>query len=183
MTGEARTDVRVVRLDPARDAEGLIRFLSTNRFPFHGTPAPTAEAARTRVEGGAFDAPDSIAYWIEAGGERVGVLHVQEATDSTPLLDLRIAESARGAGIGTAALRLGTAAVFHALPEVTRIEGNTRVDNAAMRAVFERCGYVKEAHYRRAWPVAGAEPLDTVAYAILRSDWRTGTTTPVAWES
>lgn len=45
-----------------------------------------------------------------------------------------------------------------------------------MREVFLRCGYVKEAHYRQAWP--GDVPHDAVGYAVLRSDWSTGTVTP-----
>jgi RimJ/RimL family protein N-acetyltransferase len=46
----------------------------------------------------------------------------------------------------------------------------TRHDNVAMRRVFEKCGFLKEAHHRRAWRVAGAEPVDAVGYAILRDE-------------
>ncbi len=34
----------------------------------------------------------------------------------------------------------------------------------------------------RAWPSADGEMLDGIGYAILRSDWESGTTTPVRWE-
>lgn len=47
----------------------------------------------------------------------------------------------------------------------------TRADNLAMRSIFFRTGWTKEAHYRRAWPVEGREPQDTVVYAILREEW------------
>lgn len=54
-----------------------------------------------------------------------------------------------------------------------------------MRSVLRRNGYVKEAHYRQAWPAPDgsphSSPHDGVGYAILRSDWRGGTTTPVRW--
>ena len=51
-----------------------------------------------------------------------------------------------------------------------------------MRRAFRRAGWVKEAHYREGWPVAGGQPLASVAYAILRSDVQSGTTTPVPWD-
>ncbi len=50
-----------------------------------------------------------------------------------------------------------------------------------MRRVLKRCGYVKEAHYRDAWPGVGGERYDSVGYAILRKDWAAGTTTSVRW--
>ncbi len=48
--------------------------------------------------------------------------------------------------------------------------------------VFQRCGWLKEAHYREGWPVEGAESVASVAYAILRRDWETGQTTTFIWE-
>ncbi|HAN85469.1 MAG TPA: N-acetyltransferase, partial [Micrococcus luteus] len=61
-------------------------------------------------------------------------------------------------------------------------EGQTREDNSPMLRTFQRAGWVKEAHYRRGWPVEGGEPVASVAYAMLRQDWENGTTTPVPWE-
>ena len=59
---------------------------------------------------------------------------------------------------------------------------HTREDNLAMRKTFLRCGWLKEAHYRESWPVEGGEPVASVAYAILRRDWQTGTVTRFEWE-
>ena len=56
------------------------------------------------------------------------------------------------------------------------------VDHLAMRRTFLRCGWLKEAHYREGWPVEGGTPVASVAYAILRRDWESGTTTPFVWE-
>lgn len=71
---------------------------------------------------------------------------------------------------------------FTSHPGVTRIEGQTREDNIAMRRTFARCGWVHEAHYRDGWPVEGAEPLAALAYSVLRRDWSSGTTTPLPRE-
>jgi RimJ/RimL family protein N-acetyltransferase len=51
-----------------------------------------------------------------------------------------------------------------------------------MRIVLRRNGYVKEAHYRQAWPGQDGSRHDGIGYAIHRSDWRSGTTTPVHWD-
>ena len=99
-----------------------------------------------------------------------------------PGLDVRISAAYRGRGIGAQALRWITAHLFETLPEISRLEGQTRQDNAAMRAVFRRCGYVKEAHYRKAWPDQSGVSVDGIGYAMLREDWERGTTTPVNWD-
>ena len=72
--------------------------------------------------------------------------------------------------------------MFETYPGLRRFEGQTREDNVAMRTVFVRSGWAKEAHYRQAWPVEGSEPKASIAYGILRRDWQTGTVTPVDWD-
>ena len=174
----------LIPLHSDADHDALVSFLSSNRFPFHVTESMTPLDAHDRVERGDYVGPENEPYWInlpEIG--IVGLIVFHEVTDGTPLIDLRISDEHRGRGIGTAALRCGTRALFEAHPEVLRIEGNTRVDNTAMRRAFASAGYVKEAHYRDGWSVAGGASLDSVAYAILRRDWVNGVTTPVAWDS
>jgi RimJ/RimL family protein N-acetyltransferase len=82
----------------------------------------------------------------------------------------------------TAAVRWLSGEVFGGWPGVNRIEAQTRRDNRAMRVVLRCCGYVKEAHYRRAWPAEDGVVLGGIGYALLRDDWeRWTTTTPVDW--
>jgi RimJ/RimL family protein N-acetyltransferase len=80
------------------------------------------------------------------------LIRLLDLADDTPMFDLRLRAACRGAGLGTHAVRWLTASLFTELPGIRRIEGTTRQDNAAMRRVFRKCGYVKEAHYRQAWP-------------------------------
>ncbi|MCS4276986.1 RimJ/RimL family protein N-acetyltransferase [Mycetocola sp. BIGb0189] len=149
----------------------------------HVVQRPSIEVARERWDSGDFALPNNLAYWITRAGERIGYLNFQEISDGTPMLDLRLADHGRGLGFGTRALDIGLGLMFTLFPAVNRIEGNTRIDNTPMRRVFEHVGFVKEAHYRQGWAVEGSEPVDSVAYALLRGDWETGTTTPVVWES
>lgn len=97
------------------------------------------------------------------------------------MFDLRLAEEFRGLGLGVGILKEVTDWVFNKFPGLRGFEGQTREDNVPMRKAFTRAGWVKEAHYRQGWPVDGGEPLASVAYAVLRTDWESGTTTPVPW--
>jgi len=119
--------------------------------------------------------------WIVSDDRRLGVLRLDDISDNAPLFDIRLAEEVRGRGIGQAALRVATQLVFTDYPKVERFEGQTREDNIAMRRVFERNGWTKEAHYRRAWPVPGGAPVASIAYAILRREWQTGDRVPLVW--
>ena len=164
------------------DGDALARFLGEHHWPFHVRARLGPAQAAELVAGWERDA-DSRAWWLERDGQVVGLLRVEDLDSwGDPSWDLRIAEGHRGAGIGTAAVRWLSGEVFGAWPGVNRIEAQTRRDNRAMRAVLRRCGYVKEAHYRRAWPAGDGAVHDGIGYALLRQDWERGTTTPVDWD-
>ena len=175
--------VSLVRLDPAEaDRADLVAFLTRQDWPFHVERHPSAAQVAEAIGAGAYRSEDRDTFWlVDDAGERVGFARLEDLSDGAPLFDLRLDAAARGRGLGAAALRALTDHVFTTMPEVDRFEGQTREDNRAMRKTFARCGFVKEAHYRRGWPVEGGEPVASVAYAILRGDWETGRTTPVNW--
>ncbi|MCT2583272.1 hypothetical protein [Actinophytocola gossypii] len=62
---------------------------------------------------------------------------------------------------------------FHTEPEP---DGETVRARVAAEA-FDNAFWITD---REAWPGPDG-PYDSVGYAILRRDWRTGTTTPVDW--
>ena len=165
------------------ERDQFIAFMSGSRFPFHVVSAPTIDDVSSAIDSGRYDGPDHAAFWInEHTLGRIGVAVLDDLADSTPLFDLRLAEQVRGRGYGTHVLRGLTALVFETNPAAHRFEGQTREDNIAMRKTFLRAGFVKEAHYREGWPVSGATPVASVAYAILRRDWESGETTEFEWE-
>lgn len=186
---ERRRPERVISLvafDPGADGEALVAFLTQNTFPFHAQAALTPSEARARVMRGHFWSAGRAGFWVVLDGERIGIAVLSDLEDipdgGAPLFDLRLAQSFRGAGLGEPVLRHLTTHVFESYPGLQRFEGQTRDDNVAMRTVFVRAGWVKEAHYRRAWPVEGGEPRASTAYGILRQDWESGTVTPVIWD-
>ncbi|MCD0178947.1 GNAT family N-acetyltransferase [Micrococcus luteus] len=176
--------VTFTRIDPAgADRTELISFMTGSRWPMHMRPQLTFTDVEEAIAAGAYSDEDNRSFWIDhAKHGRVGFVRLEDLTDPTPLFDLRLTEAHRGKGLAAPILTALTAHVFSTLPEVDRFEGQTRDDNFPMRRTFQRAGWVKEAHYRRGWPVDGAEPRASVAYAILRQDWENGTTTPVPWD-
>jgi RimJ/RimL family protein N-acetyltransferase len=171
-------------LDPTgADRGALVAFLTRNVFPFHVRPRPTVEDVEDAIRRGAYRDDDNASFWAEHDHlGRIGLVRLQDLTDGAPLFDLRLDGAFRGRGLGAEVLRAATDLVFGTMPGVRRFEGQTREDNAAMRRTFVRCGWLKEAHYREAWPVEGGDPVASVAYGILRRDWATGMTTTFVWD-
>lgn len=163
------------------DADDVVKFLSSNRFPFHVRSSPTAGEVRPGVLEGRFWSGGAQGYWIVEDGVRIGMAVLEDLLDGAPLFDLRLGGEHRGRGAGTAALRALCELVFTSMPDVVRFEGQTREDNTAMRRTFLRAGFLKEAHYRMAWPAAGGALVASVAYSILRQDWEGNTVTPLEW--
>jgi RimJ/RimL family protein N-acetyltransferase len=153
---------------PVTDADELVRFLTGEEWPFHLNPRPNPSEVRLSGD----------TYWITEDGDRIGLVRLLDLEDiddgGSPLFDLRVTAAARGRGVGEAAVRWLTAHIFTNYA-TNRIEGTTREDNHAMRRVFDKTGYVQEAHYREAWP-ARDRVYDSVGYAILRRDWVAVTT-------
>jgi len=169
-----------VRIVPA-DAVAIAAWLASDRWPYHVNTEQTPESARAVVDKGYFwDEVES--FWIVDDDERVGVLRLFDLEDPTPMFDLRFQTRHRGRGLGPQALAWMADYLFEGRSTVRRIEGHTRCDNKAMRRVFEKSGWVKEGHHRRAWPDKEGTWRDSTAYAILRDDWETGTVTPVDWD-
>ncbi|MFC5823746.1 GNAT family N-acetyltransferase [Nonomuraea insulae] len=169
------------RFSPGDDTGALVAFLTGETWPFHAGVQEEA-AIRRRAADGLYDDDDSRTFWLLADGERAGLVRLQDLTEDTPMFDLRVRASWRGRGLGKAAVDWLTGYLFTEFPEVMRIEGTTRQDNRAMRAIFLKCGYAKESHYRDAWPSPEGVLYDSVGYAILRRDWVSGTVTLPDWD-
>lgn len=167
----------------------LVKFLSSEYWPFHSTTKISAEKLEQQFNDGYFNGSGHRTFLIRnndntiAGVIRLFDLGTEPDDDETPLFDIKIKEEFRGKGIGKQALGWLTDFVFTNYPNKLRFEATTRVDNIAMRKVFEQCGFVKEAHYRKAWPDTNGNRYDCTGYAILREDWQNKTKTPVKFDT
>ena len=171
---------RLIRAAPREEAGDLVAFLCAHEWPYHVVPQPTAAEAERWIQAGRFESRSDRSLWVVRGDERVGLVALHDLEDPTPVFDLRLGASVRGLGLGRRVLGLVARYVFVELGR-HRVEGHTRADNVGMRRAFRAAGWVKEAHYRSAWPGATGGWHDAITYALLEADWRAGRTTPVPW--
>ncbi|GAA1409446.1 hypothetical protein AUR04nite_24510 [Glutamicibacter uratoxydans] len=164
------------------DVDAVIEFLTKNKFPYHVRSEWTDDDAAKIVGDGRFWNASSQGYWIVDGHKRLGMVSLEDLDDDSPMFDLRLSEEHRGRGHGVDVLKALTDKVFTEMPEAIRFEGQTREDNIAMRRTFMKAGFLKEAHYRLGWPVGGGQFVSSVAYAMIRPDWKSGKTTEFVWE-
>lgn len=166
------------------EQEELIHFLMTNTWPFHGQTNPARHFIEKTIEEGGYESDEVKTFWVKnEQQEKVGIVKIYDLHDEIPMFDLRIAEIYRGHGYGPIALKLVADYVFSLPERKIRLEGHTRQDNLAMRKTFERAGFVKEAHLRKAWFSPKEDSYyDAVTYGITREDYQGGTMTPVVWE-
>ena len=152
------------------DADAVVRFLTSSKWPHHGTSELTAEQAAsiTIVD------EETASFWVRDADLPIGLIRVFDLSDlavGSPLFDLRLADTYRGRGIGPVAVRWLTSHLFAEHPELMRIEATTRHDNTAMQQVLDRCGYREEGRLVEAWVNADGGRFDTLIYAILRREW------------
>lgn len=160
--------------------ERIVEWLCSQEWPFHGYPPRDADTIRNQALKGYYWNEDARAFWIHHGeNKRIGYVRLFEIQDLTARFDMRFKTECRGHGFGRQALKWLTDYTFFTFSGIQRLEGQTREDNVAMQKVFEACGFVKEGHFRQAWPAEGNTLLDTFSYAIIREDWENKTTTPI----
>lgn len=75
-----------------------------------------------------------------------------------------------GSGYASEALRLVIAFGFRELG-MHRISGSCLSDNVASERVLQKCGFTKEAHFRKSTMRSGRWK-DRVGYAILEDEWK-----------
>jgi len=153
------------------DLDALVAWLPRQHWPFNLIERVDAAWVRQRAETDYFWGPEVRSFWaFDPAGVPLGLLRAFEFGDITPLIDLRVADAARGHGVGSALLAWVTAHLFESEPQLARLGGYTRHDNSAMRRVFQKCGYAEEAYHRRAWRTPDGSLADSVGYAALRPE-------------
>ncbi len=164
------------------DIDGLITFLTSDTWPYHLSANPKPDRLRKSYENGFFTGEESKTFFVLSNeNERVGLIRVYDLEDDIPVFDIRVLSKYRRMGIGPQAVKWLVNYVFNEYPEKEKIEAYTRNDNYAMRCVFNKCGFVKEAYHRNSWKDQDGNNFDSIGYGIIREDWATGTVTPIDW--
>ena len=164
------------------EIDSLVEFLTSETWEFYGTPNSNPERIRASYENQYYNGEDCKTFWVILDQDtKVGMIRIYDLQDGDPLFDIRIMSKYKGKGIGTSSVKWLVDYIFNNFSDKERIEANTRQDNYAMRCVFHKCGFVKEAHHRKSWPCSNGEIYDAIGYGITKEDWQNGKTTPVNW--
>ena len=172
-----------IRFEEFKDEiDTLVEFLTSDTWEFYGTPKLNPERIRTSYKNHFYTGENCKTFWVILDQDtKVGMIRIYDLQDGDPLFDIRILNKYKGMGIGTITVKWLVNYVFNNFTYKERIEANTRQDNYAMRCVFHKCGFVKEAHHRKAWVGQDGIPYDAIGYGITREDWKNEKTTPVNW--
>lgn len=163
-------DLRFTEIDAATGSAEVAGFLVAHAWPHH-SQTRLSLAAASHVALGPLD--EVRAFWITDKGHRIGLirlLDLDDVEDGSAQFDLRLAEPARGRGVGTLAVSWLTDKLFSDYPLLHRIEATTRFDNLAMRRTLEANKYRLEGRLRETWPAEDGARHDTALYGRLRSD-------------
>ncbi len=164
------------------DIDTLVDFLTSETWHFYGNPNLKAENIRLNYHNQHYTGDDCKTFWVVLDQDtKVGMFRIYDLEDGDPLFDIRILSKYKGTGIGTTTVKWLVDYIFNNHSDKKRIEANTRQDNYAMRCVFSKCGFAKEAHHRNAWSNQDGSVYDAIGYGITKEDWENGKTTEVNW--
>lgn len=174
--------MKVEFIEFVNEIDELIKFITSDTWEFYGTPNPKPERLRRSFENGYYTGEGCRTFWIVADeNNKIGTIRIYDLDDGAPLFDIMIHSKFKRQGIGTVAVNWLENFIFTNYPDIDRIEANTRVDNYAMRCVFHKCNFVKEAHHRKAWVGNDGIAYDAIVYGIIKEDWENKKITEVQW--
>lgn len=170
------TDVRLVKL--SRGDLGVLAGVREREARDMGYPdafgPAEREELRERIErSGEFDGAELL-LGIQVDGRLAGEVQARQPRMGLPpgVFEIGIElfdEADRGKGIGLIAMGMLLERLFD-LERAHRVQATTDVDNAAMRRLSERCGFVLEGVLRSFMPSADG-PRDYAMYAITKDAW------------
>jgi RimJ/RimL family protein N-acetyltransferase len=153
----------------------LIDFLRSQKWKHHIIKKEDKKSIKKRIDNGYYSNSGVETYWIILKNKKIGFIKIfdlENKDDSSPLFDIRIDSSERGKGIGLEATKFAIKYIFKEYNKIRRIEATTREDNIPMQKVLKKCGFKREAIYRKAWKISEKKFVDSYGYAILRKDIR-----------
>ena len=180
------TSVKVKEVQK-EEASELAKWLASDHWPtFIGDYSSESELL-DKIKSGAYiglgDEPEERSFWIiNAHHEKVGLIELYELSELAPSFSIRIQSARRKKGYGRGGLNWLCGYFFESYPSKRRLEAQTREDNIGMRKLLEEFHFVLEGYYRFAWPTDNGDPLASVAYGLLREDWKNQKQSAIQWD-
>ena len=163
-----------VRLRPLRSEEFEVLRSARQRADAAVSPASLGdEELRERIELSGTLTGWGLVLGIETDDALVGQIQAYRAQLPPGVFGIGIElfdQDDRGKGYGTEAVAMLVRHLFDR-EEARRVEGGTTPENAAMRHVFERGGFLEEGVQRQFLPAADRGGADCVMYGMTRTDY------------
>jgi RimJ/RimL family protein N-acetyltransferase len=131
------------------------------------------EELRERIELSGTLTGWGLVLGIETDGALVGQIQAYRAQLPPGVFGIGIElfdQDDRGKGYGTEAVAMLVRHLFDR-EEARRVEGGTTPENAGMRHMFERVGFLEEGVQRQFLPAADGGGADCVMYGMTRTDY------------
>jgi RimJ/RimL family protein N-acetyltransferase len=163
-----------VRLRALRSEEFDVLWAARERADGTVAPGSFGEGeVRERIEHSGTLTAWGLALGIEVGGDLVGEIQAYRAQLPQGVFGIGIElfdRADHGKGYGTEAVTMLVRHLFEQ-EAARRVEGGTTLDNAAMRRLFERLGFVEEGVQRQFLPTPDGGGADCVMYGMTRDDY------------
>jgi RimJ/RimL family protein N-acetyltransferase len=163
-----------VRLRPLRSDEFEVLRTARQRADTSVSPSGLGdEELRERIELSGILTGWGLVLGIEVDGVLVGQIQAYRAQLPRGVFGIGLElfdQDHRGKGYGTEAVGMLVRHLFDR-EEARRVEGGTTPENAPMRRVFERVGFVAEGVQRQFLPAADGGGADCVMYGMTRNDY------------
>ncbi|MFP5309086.1 MAG: GNAT family N-acetyltransferase [Actinomycetes bacterium] len=122
---------------------------------------------------GVWASDEAFGWAIVSDGAPAGFALVTGLDGEDAEMEVRVAASARGRGIGREVLRQ-LADHHFASHDIRRLTGRTHEANVPMQRAFNAAGFRMEARYRDTYPLPDGRWASEWGYALTRTDWEAG---------
>lgn len=129
------------------------------------------EKLAAELDEGMWASEDRFAWAIMVDGDPAGFVLVRDLTSGDARMNIRIAPSFRGRGIGREVLRQLADHHFSSSRHVQRLAGRTHELNVPMQRAFNAAGFRLESRFRDAYRQPDGRIVSAWGYALTRADW------------
>ncbi len=136
------------------------------------------EKLRAELDEGSWATEDRVAWGVTVDDRPVGFALVSGLASGSAEIEMRIRPTSRGQGVGRQVLARLADHHFADDPELRRLGGRTHELNVPMQRAFVAAGFRMEARYRDSYEQPDGGRASEWGYALTRSDWAAGRTSP-----
>ena len=163
-----------LRMLTADDAPWVVTVDQRSRSSLVRSYDWNVEKLAAELDEGIWASDDRFGWAVIVDGEPAGFCLVTDLSGDDAQIEIRLAPSQRGRGVGREVLRQLADHHFAADPGLHRLTGRAHEHNVPMQRAFNAAGFRMEARYRDSMLQPDGRYASEWGYALTRSDWKAG---------